>query len=107
MQQVGDLLQYSRQWVADQLRQYALESASGGGAVPRPLEPTDGHRDLSHQVSAVVTLLELFRIASESYGVALSIHDNYTDYYPGSPGYDPDLRVMSYPQASLGLPLSL
>ncbi len=40
-------------------------------------------------------LKEVFRVSEESYDSFLSFHDNFTDYYPGTPGYDPDLRVIN------------
>jgi hypothetical protein len=39
-------------------------------------------------------LIHVFDEAAESYNTILSFHDNYTDYYPGTPGYDPSLRII-------------
>ena len=38
--------------------------------------------------------IELVRVAEEEYNCCLSLHDVYTDYYPGTPGYNPDLRAI-------------
>ena len=50
--------------------------------------------DLGTDFASLEELEEVFKTAEESYNVFLSFHDNYTDYYPGSPGYDPLLRVI-------------
>ncbi len=55
MQEVADLLGYSRQWVREHLKRYALEHASGGGKAPVPLQDTGDGRRTDHQVSQVVT----------------------------------------------------
>ena len=39
-------------------------------------------------------LLHVFHEAEELYNIYFGFHDNYTDYIVGSPGYDPDLRVV-------------
>jgi len=49
MQQVADLLGYSRKWVADHLQQYAIDHATGGGSAGTLEEETT--RD---QVASVV-----------------------------------------------------
>ncbi|MHC4190898.1 MAG: hypothetical protein ACYSUB_14675 [Planctomycetota bacterium] len=40
--------------------------------------------------------IEVFQDAEELYNTFLSFHDNYSDYYPGTPGYDPNLRVIQH-----------
>ncbi len=54
MQQLAVLLGYSRQWVADHLKRYAIESASGGGKQACPLEATTGGRHIGKQIQEVV-----------------------------------------------------
>jgi hypothetical protein len=55
MQEVADLLEYSRRWVREHLDRYAIESASGGGGDTHPLvRDTAGHGDVSKQVREVV-----------------------------------------------------
>ncbi len=49
--------------------------------------------DLKHGWS-YEDLFSIFQEAEESYNTTLGFHDNYTDYYPGMPGYDPNLRVI-------------
>jgi hypothetical protein len=39
-------------------------------------------------------LIEVFHRAEDSYNTFLSFDDVYSDYYPGTPGYDPNLRVI-------------
>lgn len=39
-------------------------------------------------------LKNVFQEACSSYNTILSFHDNYTDYFQNTPGYDPSLRVM-------------
>ena len=54
MQQLADLLGYSRKWVADHLKRYAIESASGGGSDRNPLVSAGAQGDTKAQVDHVV-----------------------------------------------------
>ena len=53
MQQVADLMGYSRQWVTDHLKRYAVESSAGGAGAPTPLVTTAGG-DTGKEVRQVV-----------------------------------------------------
>lgn len=50
--------------------------------------------DLDPNFATLTELINLFHIAEDSFNVFLSFHDNYSDYYPGTPGYDSSLRVI-------------
>jgi len=54
MQQLADLLEYSRQWVQDHLKRYAIETACGGGNSSYPLIQPDDGRNMKEQVQEVV-----------------------------------------------------
>ena len=62
---------------------------------PLGLEEVFGvEEDLNPDFSTLDDLKEVFQIAEKSYNTFLSFNDIYLDYYPGTPGYDPDLRVI-------------
>ncbi len=50
--------------------------------------------DLDYDFGTLADLKETFRIAEESYNTLLGFHDNYHDYYPGTPDYDESLRAI-------------
>lgn len=54
MQEVAELMDYSRKWVADHLKRYALEDASGGGSGQSPLVQGGEGQDTQEQVAHVV-----------------------------------------------------
>lgn len=55
MMELAELLGYSRHWVADHLKRYAVESAAGGGYSGYPLIAPTGGRKVKEQVQAVVS----------------------------------------------------
>jgi hypothetical protein len=61
---------------------------------PRLNEVFGVEEDLDPDFATLEDLREVFQIAEESYNTFLSFNDIYLDYYPGTPGYDPDLRVI-------------
>jgi hypothetical protein len=50
--------------------------------------------DLNPQWASLDELKYVFETAEKSFNTFLSFHDNYLNYYPGTPGYDPALRVV-------------
>lgn len=55
MQQVAELMGYTRQWVREHLKRYAIETASGGGETSSPLVRSTDGRNIDQQVKTVVT----------------------------------------------------
>ena len=51
--------------------------------------------DLDPRWASLDELKYVFETAEKSFNTFLSFHDNYLDYYPGTPGYDPALRVVN------------
>lgn len=51
--------------------------------------------DLDPQWASLDDLKQVFETAQKSYNTFLSFNDVYLDYYPGTPRYDPDLRVVN------------
>ena len=50
--------------------------------------------DLDPEWASLDDLKQVFKTAEESFNNFLSFHDNYLNYYDGTPGYDPALRVV-------------
>ena len=51
--------------------------------------------DLDPQFASIDELKQAFETAEKSFNTFLSFNDVYLDYYPGTPRYDPDLRVVN------------
>jgi len=51
--------------------------------------------DLNPGFATLEDLKLVFETAEKKYNTFLGFHDNYYDYYVGSPGYDPSLRVIN------------
>jgi len=51
--------------------------------------------EMKSMVGTIQEIRDVFKIAKESYNTSLDFYDLYTDYYPETPGYDADLRVVN------------
>ena len=53
--------------------------------------------ELAPGFADIDSLSSLFRTAEESFNASLGFHDNYADYLPSEPNYDPGLRRIGHP----------